>query len=245
MPGKGHKYSGGRAGFGRYNLGMIHRQRGTAARNLLLLFAAVLAAGAGLWLSRRAFTPSTTAVPGLAAAARPKLQSVLLIDPPRALPAWKLRLSDGGEASPATLQGHWTVVFLGFTHCPDVCPTTLQALSLAQKQWEAVPEARRPRVLFVSVDPERDTAKITGDFAHYFHPATLAASPDPQQLAAFAQALGLVYMKVDEPDGSYSMDHSATLVLLDPQGRQAGLLSPPFDPRAIASDLRVLSEPGA
>ena len=84
-----------------------------------------------------------------------------------------------------------------------------------------------------------------GDFAHYFHPATLAASPDPQQLAAFAQALGLVYMKVDEPDGSYSMDHSATLVLLDPQGRQAGLLSPPFDPRAIAADLRALSEPGA
>ena len=224
---------------------MIHRHRGTAARNLLLLLVALLAAGAGLWLSRRAFAPSTPAVPGPAAVAQPQLRSVRLVNPPRVLPPWKLRLSDGGEASPATLQGHWAVVFLGFTHCPDVCPTTLQALSLAQKDWDALPEARRPRVLFVSVDPERDSAKITGDYAHYFHPATLAASPDPQQLAAFAQALGLVYMKVPAPDGSYSMDHSATLVLLDPQGRQAGLLSPPFDARRIADDLRLLAERGS
>jgi protein SCO1/2 len=58
----------------------------------------------------------------------------------------------------------------------------------------------------------------------------------------FAKTLGLVYMKVSGPDGSYSMDHSATLVLLDPQGRQAGLLSPPLDPQKIADDLRLLAE---
>ena len=67
-------------------------------------------------------------------------------------------------------------------------------------------------------------------------------SPTAEQLAGFAKALGLVYMKVSEPDGSYSMDHSATMVLLDPQGRQAGLLSPPFDPQKIADDLRLLAE---
>jgi protein SCO1/2 len=221
---------------------MIHRARGAAARNLLLLLAAVLAAGAGLWLSRQAFAPAAGPAAGVGVAPEPKLQSVRPVNPPRVLDDWRLRLSDGGEASPATLQGRWTLVFLGFTHCPDVCPTTLQALSLAQKDWDAMPEARRPRVLFVSVDPERDTPKITGDYAHYFHPQTLAAAPTPAQLEGFAQALGLVYMKVPGTDGSYTMDHSSTMVLLDPQGRQAGLLGPPLDPRKIARDLRLLAE---
>jgi protein SCO1/2 len=221
---------------------MILRQRGRAARNLLLVLAALLAGAAGLWLSRHTFAPAAPDPAQKVAAMKAQLLSVRLISPPRALPDWRLRLSDGGEAGPATLQGRWTLVFLGFTHCPDVCPTTLQTLSLAQKQWQALPEAKRPRVLFVTADPERDTPQLTGDYAHYFHPETMAASPTPEQLAAFAKALGLVYMKVAEPDGSYSIDHSATLVLLDPRARQAGLLSPPLDARKIADDLRLLAE---
>jgi protein SCO1/2 len=219
---------------------MIARQRGAAARNLLIVLVALLAAAAGFWLSRGAFGPARAPV---SPAAAPVLATVRLLPAPRVLPDWRLRLSDGGEASPATLQGRWTLVFLGFTHCPDVCPTTLQALSVAQRQWQALPESKRPRVLFVSADPDRDTPQITGDYAHYFHPETLAASPTHEQLAGFAKALGLVYMKVPGAGGDYSIDHSATLVLLDPQGRQAGLLGPPLDAKAIASDLRQLAEP--
>jgi protein SCO1/2 len=190
----------------------------------------------------RARTDAQAERPPALDAMKAQMRSVRLISPPRALPDWQLRLSDGGTARPATLQGRWTLVFLGFTHCPDVCPTTLATLANAQKQWAALPEAKRPRLLFVTVDPERDTPQVVGDYAHYFNPDTLAASPTPEQLAAFAKDLGLVYMKVSEPDGSYSMDHSATLVLLDPQGRQAGLLSPPLDPQMIADDLRLLAE---
>jgi protein SCO1/2 len=131
---------------------------------------------------------------------------------------------------------------MGFTHCADVCPTTLSELAKAQKQWAALPEARRPRVMFVTVDPERDTPQVVGDYAHYFFPDTLAASPTPEQLAAFAKDLGLVYLKVPGANGDYEMDYSATLVLLDPQGRQAGLLSPPLDAAKIADDLRLLAE---
>ena len=221
------------------------RNRGAASRNILLVLAALLAAGAGAWFGLQRFAPATPAPTPSASgldSMKPKMQSVRLISPPRALPDWQLRLSDGGVATPATLQGRWTLVFLGFTHCPDVCPTTLATLAKTQQQWAALPEAKRPRLLFVTVDPERDTPQLTGDYAHYFNPETLAAAPTPEQLAAFAKALGLVYMKVSEPDGSYSMDHSATLVVLDPQGRQAGLLSPPLDPGKIADDLRLLAE---
>jgi protein SCO1/2 len=227
---------------GRYNRGMIIRPRGAAARTFLLVVVALLAAGLGFWLSRGAFAPAGPVVPVATVAPAQPLAAVRPIATPRVLPDWRLRLSDGGEASPATLQGRWTLVFMGFTHCPDVCPTTLQTLALAQKDWEStLPEPQRPRVLFVSADPERDTPQIVGDYAHYFHPSTLAASPTPEQLDAFAKALGLVFMKVPGAGGDYSIDHSATLVLLDPQGRQAGLLSPPLDARAIAADLRTLA----
>ena len=221
---------------------MISRQRGAAARTLLIIVVALVAAGAGLWFSLLAFDRAHPGHFATDAAPPHQFTAVRLIGTPRVLPDWRLRLSDGGEASPATLQGHWTLVFMGFTHCPDVCPTTLQAVSVAQKQWDSVlPEGQRPRVLFVSADPERDTPKIVGDYAHYFHPATLAASPTPEQLAGFAKALGLVYMKVPGEHGDYSIDHSATMVLLDPQGRQAGLLGPPLDAHAIATDLEELA----
>jgi protein SCO1/2 len=139
------------------------------------------------------------------------------------------------------VQGHWSLFLLGSTLGPEVCPTSLAELAQAQKTWSTIPEAQRPRVLFVSVDPERDTPKITGDYAHFFHPDTLAATADAEPLARFAETMGLVYMKVPLDEGGYSMDHSATLVVLDPQGRQAGLIRPPLAWRDVAADLRLLA----
>lgn len=220
------------------------KNRGRAARNALwLVAAAALAGGAGLYASRHYFAVTAPTDPGRQLAAmQPQLRAVRLITPPKQLPAWRLRLSDGSEATPATLQGRWTLVFFGFTHCPDVCPTTLAELAKAEQAWSGLAPAQRPQVLFVSVDPERDSPAITGDYAHYFSAATLASSPTAEQLAQFALALGMVYMKVPEADGSYSMDHSSTLVLLDPQGRQAGLLRSPLIAQQIGDDLRLLAE---
>ena len=188
-------------------------RRGFASRSTLLVLCAALAAGLGLYLAQRHFGA------------------------PRA----DATATTPGNRMPADLRGRWTVVFLGFTHCPDVCPTTLAELAHAQKQWEALPEARRPRLLFVSVDPERDTPRATGEYAHYFHPDTWAATAAPQPLAHFAQAMGLVYMKVPLEGGDYSMDHSATLVVLDPQARQVGLIGPPLAWKDIAADLERLA----
>jgi len=136
------------------------------------------------------------------------------------------------------------VVFLGFTHCPDICPTTLAELAQAQKQWAALPDSTRPRVLFVSVDPDRDTPDRIGEYAHAFHRDTLAATADIPALEAFAKSLSLVFMKVPAAEGApadqYSVDHSAALAVLDPQGRMAGVIPPPLQPKAIAADLIAL-----
>lgn len=211
---------------------------GFADRFIIIVLAAALAAGLGLFAAQKFFAADQR-LPGVS---QSQLRSVRLIASPRVLPAYRLLLSDGTALTPGRLTGHWTVVFLGFTHCPDVCPTTLAELAGAQKSWASLPESVRPRLLFVSVDPERDTPEKTGEYAHYFHPDTLAAGGSPAQLAQFAQAMGLVYMKVPLENGDYTMDHSATLVLLDPQGRQAGLIRAPLAWRDVAQDLLVLAE---
>ena len=208
-------------------------------RTTVLVLVAALAAALGLWAAQAWFA-------GSPAGNRPPLQVVRLFDPPRALPAFSLRQSDGTQLVPGELKGHWTLVFLGFTHCPDVCPTTLAQLAGAQKQWAALPEASRPRVLFVSVDPERDTPDLIGEYAHGFHRDTLAATADVPALEAFARSLSMVFAKVpaggDAPADQYTMDHSASMAVLDPQGRMTGVIQPPFDPKAIAADMTALSE---
>ena len=111
----------------------------------LLILAALVAGGLGLWASQRMHGPVAPA-----AAPAPATKVVTVLPNARTLPAFELQQSDGTPLTADELKGHWTLVFLGFTHCPDICPTTLAQLAVAQKQWAAMPEASRPRVLFVS-----------------------------------------------------------------------------------------------
>lgn len=211
-----------------------------------LLVVAVVAAALGLWAAQRLQGPAAPAAS--AAPTLPAPRAITLLPTPRVLPAFSLQQADGTALTPDALKGHWTAVFLGFTHCPDVCPTTLAEMAGAQKQWAALPEATRPRVLFVSADPERDTPEIVARYAHAFHPDTLAATAPLPQLQDFARALSLVFMKVPGPSGDaadYSIDHSAALVLLDPQARMAGVAQPPFDVKGIAADLETLTAQAA
>ncbi|GAA5075834.1 SCO family protein [Lysobacter panacisoli] len=208
-------------------------------RTTVYILIAALAAALGLWAAQHFFAPP--AGPSL-----PQTRAVRLFSPARELPTFNLRQSDGTALVPGELKGHWTLVFLGFTHCPDVCPTTLAEMAKAQKQWAALPESVRPRLLFVSVDPERDTPDLIGSYAHAFHRDTLAATADVPALENFAKSLSMVFAKVPAPEGipadQYSMDHSASMAVLDPQGRMAGIVQPPFEPLAIAADMTALTQ---
>ena len=163
---------------------------------------AALAAGLGLFVAA-----------ALSSAARwhasrrrpPRATRRACADPqPRALPAFALTHVGWPPATRATLRGAWTLVFLGFTHCPDVCPTTLAELAGAEALGRPMPAAIRPRVLFVSVDPERDTPAGLATTRTIFQPDTLAATGDPAALADFARSLGIVFMKVPLPGGDYT-----------------------------------------
>ncbi|MCC4587385.1 SCO family protein [Xanthomonas melonis] len=209
-------------------------------RNTGIVLLVALAAGLGLLLGQK-FLGGTPSSPW------PPTKTITFYPQPRPLPQFSLRQSDGTQLVPGELKGHWTLVFLGFTFCPDVCPTTLTDLAVAQQQWQSIPDGLRPRVLFVSVDPQRDPPKRLGEYAHAFHKDTLAATADVPALERFATALGFVFQKVpgknfDQNPNDYSMDHSAGIAVLDPQGRLAGLIRPPLDPKAIAADLQQLTK---
>ncbi len=203
-------------------------------RKILSFLIVAVAAGLGLALSAKLFNPKAPADPP------PALETVRLLPSARALPAFTLD-SNSGPITQQSLSGHWTVIFIGFSHCPDVCPTTLTEMARAQAIWQASGSDNRPKLLFVSVDPERDTPAKIAEYAAYFHKETLTATAAEPQLTEFTRAIGLVYMKVPQGE-SYTMDHSSTLVVLNPNAEFAGIIRSPLKPEAIARDLLALTK---
>jgi len=205
------------------------RIAGRLSANGLILMAA-LAAAAGLWFGAR-FMPSGA----------PESYAALVRYPaPRALPPFELVRSDGRPLTLADWKGRWSVVFFGYTNCPDVCPTTLATF---KQVWKHLDEATRARVGFdfVSVDPARDTPEQLGRYVGFFDPGFVAATGSDEQLTRLTRALGLVYAREEPTDGAYAVDHSASVVVIDPDGHQIGLFRPPFDPAQIAADLAALA----
>jgi protein SCO1/2 len=125
---------------------------------------------------------------------------------------------DGKRRSLADFKGKAVVVFFGFTQCPDVCPTTMARLAEVKQRLGA--DGDRLQVVFVSVDPERDTPAILKAYMGNFDPGFLALRPTPEELPAVAKSFKIYYKKVEgsAPD-SYTMDHSAGDYIYDPQGR--------------------------
>jgi len=213
----------------------IKHQRGIYSKSILYIILAAFAAGFGLWAGQHWMKTGKTATV-------PAMQTVRMFPEVRQIPDFSLQGPDGKVVNKASISRHWTLVFLGFTHCPDICPTTLGELSKAQKAWESVPAATRPRVLFVSVDPERDTAKALAEYAAFFHQDTLTATAPEPALGDFVQSIAMVYAKKPLENGDYTMDHSASIVVLNPQGNEVGIIRPPFAPEKIAADLLALSK---
>ncbi len=162
---------------------------------------------------------------------------------PRALSAFSLDGSDGQPLDAARLRGRYQLVFFGFTHCPDVCPTALAVMRDIEKQLPAAKLEQRLGFLFISVDPDRDNLKTLGDYTGSFSKNILAATADHARLNALTRELGVLYVReaTDAPD--YNVDHSAAIFVLDPEGRLIGRFSPPLDVAKILADLKLLAGP--
>ena len=138
-------------------------------------------------------------------------------------------------------RGKAVVVFFGFTHCPDVCPTTLADLARVMQQLG--PDAERVQVLFITVDPERDTAEDLAKYVNAFDPRFIALRGDPEQTARVAKEFKIYYEKRKQ-GATYTVDHSAQSYVIDPQGRLRLLVRPDRLAQDLPEDLRVILKQG-
>lgn len=151
-----------------------------------------------------------------------------LMDPPRDIGDFEL-LSHRGEAfTPASLEGQWTLMFFGFTHCPDVCPTTMAFLDEFLAEIEGT-EAEDTAVVMISVDPARDDVEQLANYVPYFNADFTGVTGEFLDLFRFATALNTPFRKVPGQGEDYQVDHSANVVLINPRGHYHGFFKAPLD----------------
>ncbi|MFY8273825.1 SCO family protein [Pseudoalteromonas sp. SSDWG2] len=148
----------------------------------------------------------------------------LVYEPAKEIKPFLLYDQHQQEVGVNDLNGQWDLVFLGYTSCPDVCPMTLAKL----RQVEKAMQGNDVNVWFVSVDPNRDTAQQRLQYINYFNPKYKAVSAPHKQLYPFVQSLGLIYAITEEQTGDYLVDHSASVVLVDPLGRIRAIFKPEY-----------------
>lgn len=166
-----------------------------------------------------------------------------VMETPRLLSDFSLLDQNGQPYSKANLAGSWTFLFFGFTHCPDVCPTALFNLKSTLGELEKT-NSKPPKVVLVSVDPERDTAEHLKGYVEFFDPSFTGLTGEMDQLKVLTKSVGVGFTKVPGRSGKendYQVDHSAYVLLLDPNGNLKAYLSPPHTPEQLAHDYRAIS----
>ncbi len=163
----------------------------------------------------------------------PTLRAGTALPEPRAIADFSLVDQDGRSFSREDLRGRWTLLFTGFTNCPDVCPLTVATMADLRRRL-----ARDDiQFLFVSVDPERDTPEVIRRYLAHFDPGLVGATGGGADVEKFTAGLGLAQVVNPGAGDEYTVDHSTALVLIDPEARLAGYFSAPHATDALAADL--------
>jgi len=203
------------------------RKPRSAGQNLLIAIAAMLALVAGYYMGN------------IASGKKPELQTATVLPEPRALSDFSLVDKYSKPMGLAQLKGKWSLLFFGYTHCPDICPTALTGMSeLYNKLTDNVRD--QVQALFISVDPQRDTPEHLKAFVEFYNPVFLAGTGDATEISKLAKQVGIMY-KIHEPDttGNYLVDHSSWLIVINPNGEFHAVISGSHfqNTQAIADDL--------
>lgn len=162
---------------------------------------------------------------------------------PKAIGEVELIDAGGNVIHTADFRGKWTLIFFGFTQCPDVCPATLMQMAQLSKSLKTSAADREYQFLFVSVDPQRDTPSRLREYVGYFDPDFLAASGEPSQIRSFEKIFGAFHRleKRSPQDAHYNVVHSAAIFIVDSEARYVGKFMPPFDIRVVSEGLAALN----
>jgi protein SCO1/2 len=197
---------------------------------MLVVSFALLAMAAGFWLATKLTTPTSDKLPQIQAA---------VVNPARQIAVPELIKHDGEPFTNEDLKGRWSLIFFGYTHCPDICPMTMNVLAQAKK----IARTEFPQVVLVSVDPQRDTVGMLGDYVNYFDEEFIGVTGDENMIQALALQTSVVYMKVPGSSGDendYLMDHSSSILLINPEGQLAAFLKAPHTPGSINDSVQKI-----
>src|SRR5690606_13694335 len=191
-----------------------------------MIAAVVLALAGGFWAASalRSAQPETGAI---------------VLQTPRDPGAFSLVDHTGAPFGPAQLDDRWTLWFFGFTHCPDVCPSTLMMLNGVDRAL-ADAGAAGPDGIMVSVDPTRDTPERLAGYVPYFNPAFTGVTGPQGEVLQLTERLGIIVQYLARDDGDYTVEHGASLLLTGPDRLVHAVFTAPHDPDALARDLAVL-----
>ena len=168
-----------------------------------------------------------------------ELKSGTYLPQARQIPDFSLTRDDGEPFDKSQLMGQWSVIFVGFTHCPDVCPNTLGLLKTVNKKLKA--QKQNLQVVFLSVDPERDNIDALKRYVDFFDPDFVGATGENEELEKLGKGVGFVYMKTPGSSAeNYNMDHSAALILVNPKAQVAGYITPPLKLDELIDDFSAL-----
>ena len=196
-------------------------------RNLFVAIALALTALAGAYVASRTETPATPV-------------SALILPASNPVPAFSLLDQHGDGVDQSVFEGQWDLVFFGFTHCPDICPATLQVLAAAKKTHADNGQQVLPRIVLVSVDPERDTPDIMRDYVGYFGDDNLGLTGTLDEISKLTDGLGIYFEKQAADGENYVVDHSAAVLVIDPNGGFHALFSGPHVVDNYVHDLPLL-----
>ncbi|MBL4711217.1 MAG: SCO family protein [Gammaproteobacteria bacterium] len=214
----------------------------------LLLVAAIIAMLGGYWLSSMQKNAGDADVLSdkeqALATARANFSPIqgTVLSPPRKIAIPALIKDDGNTFTLNDLTGRWHFLFFGYTHCPDVCPVTMGVMAQAKKMATENNHIF-PGVIFVSVDPERDKVEMLADYVQYFDKEFIGVTGDEKLIKALTLQMSVVYLKVQAEASSvngYLVDHSSSLILINPEGKLAAYFNSPHDAKKILQDFQTM-----
>ena len=167
-----------------------------------------------------------------------------LLENPRDVNGFELTGIDHAPFNNASLQGHWTMVFFGFTSCGSICPITMAELGKMYQLLEEKKVKTLPEVVMVSLDPDRDSLAKLEHYVHVFNPHFFSARGDEEAVAEMTHEMGIVYAKIahkgSEDAQSYDIEHTGTVMLFNPQGKLSAFFTTPHHSEQLAQDYQLL-----
>jgi protein SCO1/2 len=171
-------------------------------------------------------------------------QVVTVLKTPKPLSEFVLEDQDRKKFDLSQLRGKWSLVFFGYTNCPDICPTTLATLNQLHKELAKNAKGTEDvQFIFVSVDPGRDNSDKLKRYVKYFNKDFIGVTGDKEEIAGLAGQLGAHYEVLEKPgEKNYGVNHTAAIFIIDKKGRYFGLMSPPLNPSAMASRIELIKQ---